>query len=79
MIAIVLVVGMTAVAVAVMRLAARAVAAEHLVLLRTARGVVLFERGGDGVYHPLPLHEVPAALCRFSRGIPAVARARANR
>lgn len=79
MIAIVIGAGLMAVAVVVLRLGARALAAEHLVLLQSARGFVLFERGGDGIYHPLPMLRLPAALCRFSRGTLAVARARADR
>lgn len=61
------------------RLAARAVAAEHLLVLRPERGgMLLFERDGDGRYQPRPWTELPAALRRFVCGVPALSRVRAD-
>lgn len=78
--AAILILGALAVAgVALARLAARAVDAGHLVVLRPARSAVwLFERDGDGRYRRLPPAGVPAALYRFACGVPAVERARAG-
>lgn len=71
--------GLALAGLAAARLAARAVAAEHLVVLRPhGGGVWLFERDGDGRYQRLPPSGVPGALRRFARGVPAVARARAD-
>jgi hypothetical protein len=61
------------------RLVARAVDAEHLLVLRAeGGGVWLFERDGDRRYHRLPWTGLPAALCRFACGVPAVVRARGD-
>lgn len=51
----------------------------HLLVLRGPDGgVQWFERQSDGRYAPLPLWQLPAALCRFTRGTPAEARVRAR-
>jgi hypothetical protein len=55
------------------RLAMRAFRDDHLVQLRPhARARAwLFERRGDGRYARITWAEVPAALCRYLRGVPA--------
>jgi hypothetical protein len=51
----------------------------HLLLLRGPGGALrLYERQGDGRYAPLPLAQLPAALCRFTGGTPAQVRVRAR-
>jgi hypothetical protein len=60
------------------RLAARAIDAEHLVVLRSPAGWMLFERDGDRRYHPLPANRLPGALCRFACGVRAVVRVRSD-
>lgn len=51
----------------------------HLLLLRGPGGAPrLYERQADGRYAPLPLAQLPAALCRFTRGTPAEVRVRAR-
>jgi len=79
MAAILILGALAAAGVAVARLAARAVDAGHLLVLRPSPGAVwLFERDGDGRYRRLPSTGVPAALYRFACGVPAVERARAG-
>jgi len=55
------------------RLGARAFRDAHLVTLRphAREGTWLFERGGDGRYLRITWADVPAALCRYARGVPA--------
>jgi hypothetical protein len=76
---IVILAGLALVGLAAARLVARAVEAEHLLVLwPDGGGVWLFERDGDRRYHRLPLAGLPAALCRFVCGVPAVVRARSG-
>jgi hypothetical protein len=71
--------GLALAGIAAARLFARAVEAEHLVVLRPhGREPWLFERDGDGLYHRLPLAKVPAALRRFACGVPVAARVRVD-
>ena len=55
------------------RLGARAFRDGHLVALRphARERTWLFERGGGGRYERIAWAEVPAALCRYRRGVPA--------
>ena len=77
MVTILILAGLAAAGIVAARLGARAVAAEHLVVTRgPGGGVQVFERGGDGRYHPLPPWALPAALCRFVCGVLAVEHAR---
>lgn len=63
----------------VSRLAQTALRYGHLLVLRGPDGWVrLYERQSDGRYAPLPLGQLPAALCRFTRGTPAEVRVRAR-
>lgn len=69
--------GLTLAGFVAARLGERAFRDEHLVVVRpNARRTWLFERRGDGRYERLPWTGLPAALCRFSHGIPAVEPAR---
>jgi hypothetical protein len=61
------------------RLAQTALRYGHLLVLRGPDDAVrLYERQSDGRYAPLPLWQLPAALCRFTRGTPAQVRVRAR-
>lgn len=72
-ITILMLAGLTLAGYRTARLASRAFAAGHLLVLRPdGRNAWLFERGGDGRYARLPVRQLPAALCRFVRGVPAV-------
>lgn len=55
------------------RLAMRAFRDDHLVPMKphAREGTWLFERGGNGRYLRITWAEVPAALCRYARGVPA--------
>lgn len=79
MVTIVILAALALAGIAAARLTARALAAEHLVLMRPLGDELwLFERDGDGRYHHLPLSGLPGALRRFACGVRAVARARAD-
>jgi hypothetical protein len=79
MVTIVILAALALAGIAFARLTMRALAAEHLVLMRPNAGEVwLFERDGDRRYHYLPLSGLPGALRRFACGVPAVARVRAD-
>lgn len=78
MLAIVILGLLAATGVAGARLLARALDAEHLLLMRGGTRWMLFERDGDRRYHHLPLAGLPAALCRFVCGVPAPVRVRAD-
>lgn len=76
---IVILAGLAIAGIVAARLAARAVEAEHLLVLRPeSGGVWLFERDGDRRYHRLPWAGLPAALCRFACGVRAVVRVRSD-
>jgi hypothetical protein len=63
----------------VSRMAHMALRYGHLLVLRGPDDAArLYERQSDGRYAPLPLAQLPAALCRFTRGTPAEVRVRAR-
>ena len=61
------------------RLMRTALAHGHLLVLRGPGGAPrLYERGEEGLYAPLPVVQLPAALRRFACGIPARVKVRAR-
>jgi hypothetical protein len=77
MVMIVILAGLAIAGIVAARLTNRAVEAEHLLVLRPETGGAwLFERDGDRRYRRLPWAGLPAALCRFACGVPAVVRVR---
>lgn len=67
------------IAAGVSRLMRKAMLHGHLLVLRGPDGATrLYERNADGRYAPLPLVQLPAALRRFTCGIPAQVKVRAR-
>jgi hypothetical protein len=70
---------LAAVAAGVSKLMRTAMLHGHLLVLNGPDGATrLYERNAEGRYAPLPVAQIPAALRRFTCGIPAQVKVRAR-